>query len=560
MQDAVHLLCWSGTTEIAEREVRLRYPDCEIRLLNKREFREQGSRGQFRTLAGLRGRALVFFFSSPADNRMPQVLAWSGVAHHCGETVLAAATGEWERYLRSDWPRMLPKAILSAICDVFVLAFAWVLLHLLKPKPIPIGNGSKRSVDLAYLFPFPLDEPGVGGASTHVRGFLSGLASIGGTVQIYSGQPFALDHFPLTIIRRLRRFYFFHELVTLSFNFGFAAELYGLLRKSPPRALYQRHRRFAIAGALLSRVLRLPLVLEFNGSEVWISQHWDPTLFPRYLTLCEQFCLSCASVIVVVSEVLQDDLVKRGIPLERIIVNPNGVDPNNFRPGCGGEQVREGLRFTEDDIVAGFVGTFSYWHGVEVLQKAILRLLELAEQDPVLDKVKFLLIGEGPLFGEMRKALAMHPRFPGRVVLAGSIAHGEVPRYLDAADILLSPHVPMPDGRRFFGSPTKLFEYMAMAKGIAASRLDQLAMVLESEDSALLITPGDSEELVAAIRRLATDRRLREHLGRRAREVVVANFTWERNAARVVARLRGTSPVGEADSVTQLSDLITRNT
>jgi len=42
-------------------------------------------------------------------------------------------------------------------------------------------------------------------------------------------------------------------------------------------------------------------------------------------------------------------------------------------------------------------------------------------------------------------------------------------------DILLSPHVPLEDGKRpFFGSPTKLFEYMAMGNGIVASRLGQI--------------------------------------------------------------------------------------
>ncbi len=53
----------------------------------------------------------------------------------------------------------------------------------------------------------------------------------------------------------------------------------------------------------------------------------------------------------------------------------------------------------------------------------------------------------------------------------------------------------MPDGSRFFGSPTKLFEYMAMGKGIVASRLDQLAEVLEHDQTAWLVTPGDVEEL-----------------------------------------------------------------
>ena len=54
--------------------------------------------------------------------------------------------------------------------------------------------------------------------------------------------------------------------------------------------------------------------------------------------------------------------------------------------------------------------------------------------------------------------------------------HSAVPAYLDACAILLSPHVPMPAGSAFFGSPTKLFDYMAMEKAIAASRLDRFGV------------------------------------------------------------------------------------
>jgi glycosyltransferase involved in cell wall biosynthesis len=91
--------------------------------------------------------------------------------------------------------------------------------------------------------------------------------------------------------------------------------------------------------------------------------------------------------------------------------------------------------------------------------------------------------------------------------------------------------VPMPDGSKFFGSPTKLFEYMAMGKGIVASRLDQLAEVLEHDRTALLVTPGDPEELAAAILRLALDRAKREALGAAARKAAVERHSWARNVA-----------------------------
>ena len=107
----------------------------------------------------------------------------------------------------------------------------------------------------------------------------------------------------------------------------------------------------------------------------------------------------------------------------------------------------------------------------------------------------------------------------------------------------------MPDGSRFFGSPTKLFEYMAMGKSIVASRLEQLAEVLEHDQTAWLVTPGDVDELAEAILRLALDPAKREALGAAARRAAVERHSWAQNVswalsdmpARIAARSAGSS-------------------
>ncbi len=113
----------------------------------------------------------------------------------------------------------------------------------------------------------------------------------------------------------------------------------------------------------------------------------------------------------------------------------------------------------------------------------------------------------------------------------------EVAAYLDASDILVSPHISMPDGSRFFGSPTKLFEYMAMGKGIVASRLDQIAEVLEHDQTALLVSPGSVEELAEAIMQLAMNPAKREALGAAARLAAVERHSWARNVAVALSDL-----------------------
>ena len=110
---------------------------------------------------------------------------------------------------------------------------------------------------------------------------------------------------------------------------------------------------------------------------------------------------------------------------------------------------------------------------------------------------------------------------------------------MDASDILVSPHVPMPDGSPFFGSPTKLFEYMAMGKAIVASNLDQLSQVLDHRTTAWLVPAGNEVELAAAIEMLANDPELRHRLGQNARATILDRRTWRVNAARVLAYFGG---------------------
>src|SRR5439155_12156466 len=114
----------------------------------------------------------------------------------------------------------------------------------------------------------------------------------------------------------------------------------------------------------------------------------------------------------------------------------------------------------------------------------------------------------------------------GRAVFTGLVPQEEGPRHLAAMDILVAPHVPNADGSRFFGSPTKLFEYMAMGRPIVASRLEQIGEVLEDGRTALLVPPGDEEALARALLRLVDEAGLRASLGAAARSRVVERHTW----------------------------------
>jgi glycosyltransferase involved in cell wall biosynthesis len=79
---------------------------------------------------------------------------------------------------------------------------------------------------------------------------------------------------------------------------------------------------------------------------------------------------------------------------------------------------------------------------------------------------------------------------------------------------------------------------MAMGKGIVASRLGQIGEVLVDRETALLVEPGNVEELARAIIRLIESEELRTRLGLKAREVAEREHTWAHNARRVLEAYR----------------------
>ena len=79
----------------------------------------------------------------------------------------------------------------------------------------------------------------------------------------------------------------------------------------------------------------------------------------------------------------------------------------------------------------------------------------------------------------VRRALSDSP-YSSFVTLTVLVPQADAAQYLATTDVVVSPHVNNQDGSRFFGSPTKLFEYMAMGKAIVASDLEQIGTILKA--------------------------------------------------------------------------------
>ena len=371
-----------------------------------------------------------------------------------------------------------------------------------------------------------------GGSVAHTAGVAGGFAALGADLSFIStSAPALVDpaKHPAHLVPPSRRYNILREVPYFAHALRFLDAARRRLGAEPADLLYQRFDPANWTGVALARERGIPLVLEFNGSEVWIADHWDRPFRHRDLFVAvEQVNLQHADLVVVVSEVLRQGLAERGIEPERLIVRPNAVDTDRYRPDLDGRPVRRRLDLGAGTVI-GFVGTFGMWHGAPVLARAARRVLRDRPQ------TRFLFVGDGR---DRRECEAILAEERESVRFTGMVPQEEGPAHLAAMDILAAPHIDNPDGTRFFGSPTKLFEYMAMGRGIVASRLEQIGDILSDEDTALLVPPGDEAALAGALVRLVDDPGLRDRLGAAARARALSQHTWTANVRGVIDRLR----------------------
>ena len=151
--------------------------------------------------------------------------------------------------------------------------------------------------------------------------------------------------------------------------------------------------------------------------------------------------------------------------------------------------------------------------------------------------MRFLFVGDGERRASTERMVLEGGR-GDRVIFTGLVPQHETPAYLAACDICVSPHVPNTDGTAFFGSPTKLFEYLATGRPVLASDLGQIGEVLDHERNAVLVPPGDVDALVLGLVRLADDPDLRRRLGEEGRRDARTRFSWTAHVRRILDRLK----------------------
>ena len=312
--------------------------------------------------------------------------------------------------------------------------------------------------------------------------------------------------------------------------------------------IYERLCLGIYVGVQISQKLNIPYIIEYNGSEISMSKSFSDFQYEHedVLLKAEEVAFKQATLISVISENVCEELVRRNVPKSKILVNPNGVDVDAYKMENDfyRELRRNKLGINKSDTVVGFIGTFGGWHGIEVIANS---LNSICSRNKV---IKFLFIGDGSYAHLIHEAVKKY-NLADRVLFLGMKTQQEGKELLGCCDLFIAPHsAHMVDGK-FFGSPIKLFEYMALGKGIIASDLEQIGEILapsikasnlstsnlSGNECGVLCKPGSTEEFIEAVLFMVNNPNISEVMGKNARIKVKNSYTWKNNIERLLSKL-----------------------
>ncbi len=240
--------------------------------------------------------------------------------------------------------------------------------------------------------------------------------------------------------------------------------------------------------------------------------------------------LNRADCLTVVSTYWREYLEKRGVPAEKILVNPNGVNPLLFTAsGRPDERAAIEAEFGMPDgaFVLGYVGGMDRFRRLPEVVEQVAGLRRQGHGDLFL-----LLVGDGPDRPAVEAAIVRHRDvLDGWVWCGGRRPYRRVPAIMRRFDVAVFPY------SNPYGSPQKLYEYLALGRPAIGPAVPA---VEEAFDRArhLLLVPQEGDGFAEAVLRLKTSPGLARRLAGAGREHVLSRCTWRHNARRVFTHVK----------------------
>jgi glycosyltransferase involved in cell wall biosynthesis len=357
------------------------------------------------------------------------------------------------------------------------------------------------------------------GQSIHISSIIESLRSLGHSVHVLapivpSGQGIGSDSSFKSILQRLLPSTLY-EIAEIAYSIIEFPRIIAASYIFKPNIIYARYNLFSFSVVVAARMRGIPILLEVNAPLADERSLYGGMRLHSLARFVEAWQWRSATKILAVSHVLADRILTFGIPRDALEVIPNGVDPESFAAHNDDYTIRDSIGLNER-VIVGFVGFMRDWHG---LGELIEWLLSEAPAHAAL-----LFVGEGPArSGLEKKAHAMNIRH--RVKIVGAVPHEDIYKYLGIIDIAVLPMAVD------YASPLKIFEYMAARKAIVAPKQPNIEEILTDGSDAILF---ERDCLFSAINRLVNDEELRNILGSRAQQTIIARrLTWKENAKRI---------------------------
>jgi len=320
----------------------------------------------------------------------------------------------------------------------------------------------------------------------------------------------------------------FHDrLVTTS-----ARCLAELAERIRPAVLHPASNHLQAQVALaVARPLGIPVVYEVRGfiEETWASH---PERDEDAARASERFqavrdtetrVMAASDAVVTLSETMRLEIIARGCAPDAVVVIPNAVDVERFRPMPRDDALAAGLGIGDEPVI-GYISTFTAYEGIRYLLEAAAALRGRGR------RFRLLLVGDGRDRNAIVEQAHRLGLDDGSLVMPGRVPNDEITRYYSVIDVFVVPRTA--DRVSTLVTPLKPFEAMAMQRPLVVSDVPPLREIVVPGEAGLLFRPEDAADLATVLEGLLDDEALRARLGRQAREWVAAERTWAQNGAR----------------------------
>ena len=279
-----------------------------------------------------------------------------------------------------------------------------------------------------------------------------------------------------------------------------------------------------LAATHLAAQLGIPSVYEVRG--LWevtrrsATPGYEFTMSHRLSVKLETQAALQASHVFALTGALRDELIKRGVPGEKISLLPNAVDETRFFPIPRNLGLEKKFGY-EGKTVIGYVGSLLAYEGLDLLLHAAAKLAK------VRDDFRVLIVGSGVEHENLMK-LAKELGLGEIVNFTGRVPHSEVEEYYSLIDIAPFPRLPLPVCEMV--SPLKPFEAMAMEKACIVSSCAALTEIVQDGVTGRVFDKGSYDSLATVLTDMLDNPEQTQRYGAAGRTWVLENRTWSKNA------------------------------